>query len=219
MKFARSSFQPRESRASRLARARICGVTPDHSAPALLDLVERMIDGGVDMVQLRHKTMGRGALFDLARQVAERCAQAEVLLIVNDHVDICAESGADGVHVGSDDLSIAGARAVLGPEFLIGATAATLALVRSAQKAGADYIGAGPAFVTRIKPDRPIIGPVGIAALAATVDLPVFAIGGIDPGGLAQLRTAGVDRVCAITAFSGPNTVEVARGFREELRS
>lgn len=160
------------------------------------------------MVQLRHKSSPRGELLALAMQMRE--IARDVLFIVNDHADIALLSGADGVHLGPDDLSIEGARRVAGDRLLIGASASTVEAARAAVAAGADYLGSGPAFATPIKSEKQVIGPTGIARIAHAVDIPVFAIGGIDESNLHQVLSAGLRRVCVIRAVGEAADPEAA---------
>lgn len=157
--------------------------------------------GGADAVQLRHKTLPRGELLALAREL--RSLITGGLFIVNDYVDIALLSGADGVHIGPGDLSIAAARRVAGNRLLIGASASTVDATRKAAEDGADYIGCGPAFATPIKTEKQVIGPTGIAAVVrAMPSVPVFAIGGIDERNLIELTALGVNRACVIRAVA-----------------
>ena len=138
----------------------------------------------------------------LARRLKEETAAAGRLLIVNDYLDIALMSGADGVHLGPDDLSVAAARQVAGDNLLVGASAGSVEAATSAVAAGADYLGSGPAFATPIKAAKTVIGPSGVAQVAAAVGagVPVFAIGGIDEKNIAQLTALGLRRVCVIRA-------------------
>jgi len=125
------------------------------------------------------------------------------LFIVNDHVDIAVLSGADGVHLGPDDLSIAAARRVGGERLLIGASASTVDAARAAVAEGAAYIGCGAAFATPIKGEKTVIGPQGVALVArALAPVPVFAIGGVDESNLEQLTSLGILRACVIRAVA-----------------
>jgi thiamine-phosphate pyrophosphorylase len=163
-------------------------------------------------VQLRHKTLARGELLGLARRLRTVTAQAGVLFVVNDHVDIALLSEADGVHLGPDDLSIASARRIAGDGLLIGASASSPEAAVAAIAGGADYLGSGPAFATPIKTEKKVIGPAGVAAIAAEVGpgVPVFAIGGIDETNVAQLIAEGLRRACVIRAVSGASDPELA---------
>jgi thiamine-phosphate pyrophosphorylase len=171
--------------------------------------------GGADVIQLRHKTLARGSLLELARGIRE-VVPNDRLFIVNDHVDIALLAGADGVHLGPDDLSIESARRVAGDALLIGASASTREDAVAAVGAGADYLGTGPAFATPNKKEKKVIGPAGVAAVAAAVGAatPVFAIGGID----ATSIELGVRRACVIRAVAGAADPEAAaRGLRAML--
>lgn len=204
---------------SRLAAARLYAITPDEEPDVVRGIVAAWLRGHVDVVQLRHKGLPRGRLLELARTLAAACEAAGVLFVVNDHVDVALLSGAAGVHVGPDDLTVTAARQVAGPELLVGASASTPAAARQAELEGADYLGTGPAYATPIKTEKDVIGPAGIAAVAAAVRIPVFAIGGIERSRLPELRAAGVERVCAIRALSRAADPEAeARAWAEELR-
>src|SRR5437660_2450644 len=109
-------------RHDRLAAARLYGITPEAEPAAVERVVAAWLRGGVDVVQLRQKRLPRGLLLELARTLAAACAAAGALFVVNDHVDIAMLSGADGVHVGPDDLTVAAARRVAGPDLLLGAS-------------------------------------------------------------------------------------------------
>lgn len=194
----------------RLQAARLYFITPDAAPDELVAAVESAVRGGADVVQLRHKTLARGELLALARRL--RAAAGDALFIVNDHVDIALLSGADGVHLGPDDLSVEGARRVAGDRLFIGASASSPEAARTAVDQGADYLGSGPAFATPIKTSKQVIGPQGVAAIAEAVgrEVPVFAIGGIDESNLAQLTALGVRRACVIRAIAEAADPEVA---------
>jgi thiamine-phosphate diphosphorylase len=162
------------------------------------------------VVQLRHKTLARGDLLDLARQIREVTSAARGLFIVNDYLDLALLSGADGVHLGPDDLSIASARRLAADRLLIGASASRTPDALAAIAAGADYIGCGATFATPLKPDKNVIGPAGVAAVSEAVAVPVFAIGGIEESNIGQLTALGLHRVCVIRAVAGAADPESA---------
>jgi thiamine-phosphate pyrophosphorylase len=198
----------------RLDAARLYVITPDASAERIVEVATAAARGGADIVQLRHKSMPRGELLTLARNLRE--ALSGVLFIVNDYVDIALLSGADGVHLGPDDLTVAGARKVAGDRLLIGVSASTPDAVQD----GADYVGCGPAFATPLKPQKKVIGPQGVAAMTKAMTIPVFAIGGIDESNIEQLTALGVRRACVVRAVSGADDPEAAtRGLRGILGS
>ena len=174
-----------------------------------MEIATAAVRGGADAVQLRHKSLPRGELLALAREL--RTLINAALFIVNDHVDIALLSEADGVHLGPDDLSIAAARRVAGERLLIGASASSVDAARKAVGDGADYIGCGPAFATPIKTEKKVIGPAGIAAIVkALPSVPVFAIGGIDETNITQLTGLGIHRACVIRAVAGAADPEQA---------
>lgn len=174
--------------------------------------------GGADVVQLRHKTLARKELLPLARRLRDITSRAGALFIVNDFVDIALLSEADGVHLGPDDMSVESARRVAGDRLLIGASAASLGAASEAVAQGADYLGSGPAFATPIKVEKGVIGPEAIAAIAQSVSVPVFAIGGIDETNVVQLVAAGIRRACVIRAIGdAPDPRQAARKLRAML--
>jgi thiamine-phosphate pyrophosphorylase len=205
---------------ARLEAARLYVITPDRTPDQVVSLTRAVLRGGADMVQLRHKTLARVDLLDLARSLRDVTNQAGALFIVNDQVDIALIAGADGVHLGPDDMSIGAARRLAPEGFLIGASASTPDAAQSARAAGADYIGSGPAFATPVKKEKTVIGPAGVAAVAAAVGVPVFAIGGIEEANVAQLTALGLHRVCAIRALAdAPDPEKGARRLRAMLDS
>ena len=207
-----------ETTHARLKAARLYVITPDRTPDQVVALTRAVLRGGADMVQLRHKTLARGKLLDLARTLRDVTNEAGTLFIVNDHVDIALIAGADGVHLGPDDLSIGAARRLAPEGFLIGASASSPDAAQSARTAGADYIGSGPAFATPIKKAKGVIGPTGVVAVAAAVDVPVFAIGGIEESNVAQLTALGLRRVCAIRALAdAPDPEKATRRLRAML--
>jgi thiamine-phosphate pyrophosphorylase len=173
-------------------------------------LAEAAIRGGADILQLRHKTLPRGELLSLARRLRDMTRASGVLLVVNDHVDIALLSEADGVHLGPDDLTIGSARRVAGDRLMIGASAGTPEAAIEAVAAGADYLGCGPAFATPIKSEKRVIGPAGIASVAAAAAVPVFAIGGIDESNVGKLTALGIRRACVIRAVADSTDPEAA---------
>jgi len=203
-----------------LLAAHLYVITPDAPPDHVVDIATAAGRGGAGIVQLRHKTLARGELLDLARRIRTVTADAGALFVVNDHVDIALLSGADGVHLGPDDLSVASARRVAGDRLLIGASASSPEAAREAVADGADYLGSGPAFATPIKTEKQVIGPKGVAAIATAVGpgVPVFAIGGIDESNIAQLIAEGLRRVCVIRAVSGaPDPEQAARRLHAML--
>lgn len=205
------------ARRRRLAAARLYAITSDAAPDHILRVVPALLAGGAGLIQLRHKALARGELLELALELAPLVRSAGALFVVNDHLDIALLAGADGVHLGPDDLPPAAARRLAGPSLLIGASAGSVAAAQEAEAAGADYLGSGPAFPTPVKPGKEVIGPRGVAEVQAAVRIPVFAIGGIEASNLSRLRAAGVHRFCAIRAlFDAANPELAARRLLEE---
>jgi thiamine-phosphate pyrophosphorylase len=185
----------------------------------VVELAAAAVRGGADVLQLRHKALARGELLVLARRLRGITRDAGVIFIVNDQVDIALLSEADGVHLGPDDLTIASARRVAGDRLLIGASASSPEAGRAAIADGADYLGSGPAFATPIKTEKTVIGPEGVAAIAASAGaVPVFAIGGIDEANLHLLTALGLRRACVIRAVAdAPDPESATRRLRTML--
>ena len=141
--------------------------------------------------------------------------------IINDSVEIAAETGADGVHVGQDDMAAARAREILGPGRIIGVSAHTVAEARAAWEMGADYLGTGAAFVTGTKADAKPIERETIRAITAAVDIPVVAIGGIGAHNVQALAGSGICGIAVVSAiFAQPDPGAATKGLRalaEEL--
>jgi len=197
-------------------------ITADHDPDRIATLAAAALRGGADILQLRHKLLGRSDLVALARRLRALTRNAGALFVVNDHVDLAVLSEADGVHLGADDLSIGAARHIAGHRLLIGASASTPEAALAAIRAGADYIGCGPAFATPLKPQKAVIGPSGVAGVTTGVgpSVPVFAIGGIDASNIAQLTAAGLRRACVVRAVGeAPNPEAATRELRAMLEA
>jgi thiamine-phosphate pyrophosphorylase len=172
-----------------------------HIVTDSLDVVRGALGHGPVAIQVRVKTSDRLA-YELTMAALPLCRSAGALLLVDDRVGVALATGADGVHVGAEDLPVAVVRKVLGPAAVVGATCRTPDAARAAVADGATYIGAGPAYPTSTKAGLPApLGPARLAVIAAAVpDTPVIAIGGITPERAAELRTYGVAAVSAVAA-------------------
>jgi thiamine-phosphate pyrophosphorylase len=174
--------------------------------------VEQMIEGGVDLIQLRGKKQSLGDLLNLAAELHELTAKSSTPLIVNDHAEIARRVPVEGVHVGQDDNSIEIVRQKAAGDILIGKSTHTLEQARAAQREGADYIGFGPIFATPTKPDYAPIGLEEIRRVHAEVNLPIFCIGGINIDNLQSVIDAGAKRVVMVSALlKAHNIVDYAR--------
>src|SRR3954467_6153377 len=161
--------------------------------------LERALDGalrgGADLVQLRDKTADDDDLLRFAWRAGERCAAHGALFILNDRPDLAARAGADGVHVGQDDMAVADARAIVGGDALVGLSTHSIEQAEAGARSGADYIAVGPVHATPTKEGRPAIGvdPVRYAAEHVRA-MPWFAIGGIDPETVGAVVAVGARR-------------------------
>jgi thiamine-phosphate pyrophosphorylase len=177
-----------------------------------------MIEGNVDLIQLRGKKQSLAELVDLAAELEEITSAYGIPLIVNDHAEIAAQVPVAGVHVGQDDDSIAHARKKAGRNVLIGKSTHSLEQAIAAQKEGADYIGFGPIFATPTKPDYQAIGLTGIKRVHNEVSIPIFCIGGIKIDNLGQVMAAGAKRVAIVSGLlKAPDIAKYARACKALL--
>ena len=164
-------------------------------------VVERMIQGGVDLIQLRGKGKSLDELTGYAAQLHELTASSTTPLIMNDYAEITSQVPVEGVHVGQDDDPIEVARHKAGREIVVGKSTHSLEQALAAQREGADYIGFGPIFATPTKPDYAPIGLTDIRRVHAEVSLPIFCIGGINIDNLQSVIDAGAKRVVMVSAL------------------
>lgn len=174
-------------------------------------LVEAALKGGIRAVQLRAKAWAAGRTLETARSLRALTAAHGALLFVNDRLDVALLSGADGAHLGDDDLPLPLARRISPPGFLLGRSAVTLDELRRAREEGADHAGAGPVFGTASKADAgAAIGVEAVRAAAAAGLLPVLGIGGITAGNAREVLDAGAAGVAVISAVLGAAEAEKA---------
>jgi thiamine-phosphate pyrophosphorylase len=164
-------------------------------------VAKAMIDGDVDLVQLRAKRQSVDEIVDLAGKLHEITSAAGVPLIVNDHAEVAAKVPVEGVHLGQDDDSLAHARKKAGRHIFIGKSTHSLEQAVAAEREGADYIGFGPIFATPTKPDYQPIGQTGIKRVHHEVAIPIFCIGGLKIENLGQLIAAGARRVAIVSGL------------------
>lgn len=164
-------------------------------------ITEQLCLGGVDVLQLRAKKLEKREIERLARLILPITREHAVPLVINDHLDIAAIMGSEGVHVGQDDDAVARARAAVGPACFVGKSTHSIEQAVAAQEEGADYIGFGPLYATGTKPDYVPIGLNGIAEVHRRVTLPIFCIGGVNAGRLGEVMAAGARRVVVVSAF------------------
>jgi len=183
------------------------------------ELAALAIEGGADVIQFRQKI---GAIRDIlvnARDTARVCHAAGVPLLVDDRIDIALAVGAQGVHLGQTDMPLADARAILGPEAIIGITAPSINEAQKALEGGADYIGFGPVFPTRSKANPASVkGLEGVLQMANAVDIPLIGIAGITALRAPDILRAGAYGVAVMTAIStATDPARATREFREAI--
>jgi thiamine-phosphate pyrophosphorylase len=186
------------------------------------DAAERVVPaalrGGVDIVQLRDKDASDDQIVAAGRALRDVCHQAGALFVINDRPDLAVACEADGVHVGQDDMAIAEARAVVGPDRIVGTSTHSPAQVDAAEAADVDYYACGPVFETPTKPGRPAVGWDLISYAAGRASKPWVAIGGIDLKTAPSAAAAGASRVVVVRAIRDADDPEsVARDLRQTL--
>src|SRR5271154_3393969 len=212
------------NRRTRLADARlylVCGSTSDacpSGGQALPNLLREAIAGGVDIVQLREKHLPDDELVSVANAARALCERLGALLIVNDRPFVAREVGADGVHVGQEDMPVAEVRELLGPDMLIGLSTHAPEEIDAEDALLADYIGVGPVHETPTKPGRPAVGLELIRYAARHSPVPFFAIGGLNAGNLGEAIGAGARRAVVLRAISAAEDPQrAARALRDLL--
>lgn len=186
-------------------------------APAeVAEVTEKMIEGGIDLLQLRAKKYAEKDVRWFAGQLAPVAHAAGIPFIVNDFPEICAEVGAQGVHVGQDDLTPEQARMLAGKNALIGRSTHSYQQAVVAQAEGADYIGFGPLFATPTKPEYQAIGLNEIRRVHELVRVPIFCIGGIKLENLAAVLEAGARRVVIVSGILQARDIA---GYTREVKA
>lgn len=189
-----------------------------HPGRGMLDVMEEALRGGADIVQLRDKNAGKRDLLAKAKALRELTRRYGVPLIINDHVDVALLAEADGVHLGQDDLPLAEARKLVGPDKIIGISTHSIEEARAAEAGGADYIGVGPVFATGTKPHAVPVTTAYVRQAAAEIRIPFVAIGGITLANVAGVLAAGARRVAAVSEIVGSADVRgTCRKFKEIL--
>ena len=175
----------------------VCSLRPGGRDPE--DVLRPALRAGVSVIQLREKSASDHAVLRAGRLFRRLCSAYGALFIVNDRPDLAIACGADGVHLGQDDMQITKARALVGDEMLIGQSTHSSEQIEGA--VGADYIGVGPIFETPTKAGRPAVGVDLVEAASERARVPFFAIGGIDATNIDAVTAAGATRVAVVRAI------------------
>jgi thiamine-phosphate pyrophosphorylase len=166
---------------------------------AVPDVTQKLVRGGIDLLQLRAKQKPLELIRPLAEGMLRITQPANVPLIINDHPQLLREVSAEGCHLGQTDYPIAQARELAGRPVIVGKSTHSLEQALAAVAEGADYIGFGPIFPTPTKADLPAIGLGDLKKLRTQVKIPVFCIGGIKETNFTQVTSAGGERVCIVS--------------------
>lgn len=170
---------------------------------SLVDVCRDVLGNGATFLQIREKDLNEAEFEQEAQQLKALCAQFKVPFVVNDSVEIAMDIDADGVHVGQSDIKGRDIRAMIGLDKILGISAGTVEEAKAAEAAGADYIGVGAVFGTSTKKDARNLAGDALRQIAASVDIPVVAIGGISKDNLPQLAGSGVDGIAVVSAIFG----------------
>jgi thiamine-phosphate pyrophosphorylase len=178
---------------------------------SLAAIVAAAVKGGVTLVQLREKMASTRAFIEQARVLKRLLAPLRVPLLINDRIDVALAAGADGAHVGQQDMPVALARRLLGPAAIIGLSITELGQVRDRDVELADYLGVGPIFAQSTKLDAtPPLGLDGLAEVRRATGKPIVAIGGVSAANAAAVRSAGADGIAVVSAIMGADDPRAA---------
>lgn len=177
--------------------------------------VEQALSGGATMIQLRDKEVDFDTLCKEADSLLKICQKYNAPLIINDNADVVIKTGADGVHLGQNDMELVKAREILGKDKIIGGSARTIELAQKAEQSGADYIGCGAVFGTLTKADAKYIGTQRLKEICTSLSIPVVAIGGVNAGNISQLEGCKISGVAVVSALFGAENVYTSA---QELR-
>ncbi len=186
--------------------------------PGVIDAARGAVAGGATCIQYRAKNTPIRTMLREGQKLREAAGEKSVPFIVNDRVDVAAALGADGVHLGSDDMPVRTARRLLGPDRIIGATARSAREGRRLIAAGADYLGVGPVFPSGTKPDAgPVLLPAGLKKIVQTIHAPVVGIGGIEPENAGAVMRAGADGVAVVSCIMAADNPGRAAGSLKKV--
>lgn len=179
--------------------------------------VESALKGGVTMLQLREKTLDDAEFIALGQEIGALCRKYRVPFIVNDNVAVALACGADGVHIGQEDMAVAEARSLIGDRHLLGVSAGSLEEALKAEKEGADYLGVGAMYATDTKKDADVTTIATLKEICDRVCIPVVAIGGINSRTIPNFKGSGVDGMAVVSAIFAENEIEQATKALKKL--
>ncbi|MBU1997037.1 MAG: thiamine phosphate synthase [Candidatus Omnitrophica bacterium] len=190
-----------------------------NSYSELFEIAKKAVRGKVDIVQLRDKNGNTKGILSFSEKL-KKLTDGKILFILNDRPDLALAVSADGVHLGQDDIPIKCARKILGNNAMIGVSCQNYSHAKKAQDEGADYIGLGSVFKTLTKPGRQPMDVALIKKIAKTINIPVFAIGGIELSNISEVKSLGIDRFAVCRGICKAKDInESILGFRKALQS
>lgn len=192
------------------------GVLPEDSD--ILEVAEKVISGGADILQLRAKNWSDGRILKVGQAIKNLVRKSQALFVLNDRADLAHAIEADGVHLGQKDLKPKDARGILGSKRIIGLSTHSIAQAEEAESQGVDYIGLGPIFATATKPESAPLGPKIICQVKEKVKIPFVAIGGIGLDNLDRVLKAGAKGVAVCRAIiTAKDIATTTKEFRQRL--
>ena len=174
----------------------------------LYEQVNSAIKGGITMLQLREKELSEAEFLKEAEKIKPLCRANDIPFIINDDVDVAVKCGADGVHIGQNDMAAEKVRQIIGDDMILGVSAQTPDQAVKAEEAGADYLGVGAVFPTSTKSDALSVSYETLKEICASVSIPVVAIGGICAENITELSGSGIDGVALVSAIFGAEDIE-----------
>lgn len=186
------------------------------SSETVEDAVEKAIDGGATIVQLREKNLNSLDFYNQALKVKNVCRKKDIPFIINDRIDIALAVGADGVHLGQDDIPVEIARKIMGKDKIIGVSAGTVPEAIKAEKDGADYLGVGAMFSTGTKTDADICGKEGLIDIVRSVEIPIVIIGGMNEKTIPMFADVDIDGVAVVSAIIAKDDITAAARLIKE---
>lgn len=176
---------------------------------SVMEVAEKLVKSGIKIIQYREKHLSRKAMYEECKILKELASQNNLCFIINDHIDLALSVGADGIHIGQEDLPLLEARSIVGDDMIIGVSTHSPEQALRAVEEGADYIGVGPIFHTTTKED--VCSPVGLEYLdwvTRNIDIPFVAIGGIKSHNIGQVVAHGAKCCALVSEFVGATDIE-----------
>ncbi|MFH1441556.1 MAG: thiamine phosphate synthase [Candidatus Omnitrophota bacterium] len=205
-----------------LSDSRLCLIIDKETAgnKSILRIASEIKASGIPcIIQFRDKISKKADILKEACNLKKLLLKSSIVFIINDYLDIAKITDCDGIHIGQEDINIVSARGILGKEKIIGVSCHSLKQAKQARDNGADYIGIGPVFGTPTKPEYKPIGLKMLSRVVKQIDIPVFAIGGINKDNIQQLTSAGADRIAVVRAVcQAENTKKELKQIRSILK-